>query len=98
MARALRIERPGGWDHHTAGGNEHRPIFRDARDRQRCCQLLAEMVSRFDLRLRGNEREQRGAKRPAVARPGFAFCGLAWGHAVKCSGGTKGKKYAILRD
>src|SRR5213592_2291688 len=48
-----RIERPGGWYHLTARGNERRPIFRDDRDRQHFCQLLAEMVDRFHVRLHG---------------------------------------------
>ena len=51
MARPLRIERVGGWYHITARGNERRPIYRDHRDRQHFCQLLAEMVVRFHLRL-----------------------------------------------
>src|SRR5438876_9335484 len=53
MARPLRIERPGGWYHLTARGNERRPLFRDDRDRQHFCQLLAEMVDRFHVRLHG---------------------------------------------
>src|SRR5439155_13731412 len=53
MARPLRIERPGGWYHLTARGNERRPIFRDARDRKHFCQLLTEVVSRFQVRLHG---------------------------------------------
>src|SRR5437667_12743342 len=52
MARPLRIERPGGWYHLTARGNERRPLFRDDRDRQHFCQLLAEMVDRFHKRQR----------------------------------------------
>jgi putative transposase len=51
MARPLRIERPGGWFHCTARGNEQRPIYRDDRDRQHFCELLAEMVERFRIRL-----------------------------------------------
>ncbi len=51
MARPLRIERPGGWYHLTARGNERRPIFRDDGDRKHFCQLLAEMVDRFHVRL-----------------------------------------------
>ena len=53
MAGPLRIERPGGWYHLTARGNERRPLFRDDRDRQHFCQLLAEMVDRFHVRLHG---------------------------------------------
>ena len=51
MARPIRIERAGGWYHVTARGNERRPIFRDHRDRQHFSELLAEMVSRFRVRL-----------------------------------------------
>ena len=51
MARPLRIERVGGWYHVTGRGNERRPIFRDNRDRQHFCELLAEWVSRFQVRL-----------------------------------------------
>src|SRR5206468_9907300 len=53
MARPLRIERPGGWYHITARGNERRPIFRDDREREHFCQLLAEMVDSFHVRLHG---------------------------------------------
>jgi putative transposase len=51
MARPLRIERPGGWYHVTARGNERRAIYRDDRDRNHFCELLAEMVFRFRVRL-----------------------------------------------
>ena len=51
MARPLRIERASGWYHVTARGNERRPIYRDERDRGRFCELLGEMVSRFQVRL-----------------------------------------------
>ena len=51
MARPLRIERIGAWYHLTGRGNERRAIFRDDRDRQHFCELLAEMVERFRLRL-----------------------------------------------
>lgn len=51
MARPLRIERIGGWYHLTARGNERREIYRDNRDRQHFCELLAEMVERFRVRL-----------------------------------------------
>jgi REP element-mobilizing transposase RayT len=51
MARPLRIERVGGWYHLTARGNERRAIYRDDRDRLHFCELLAEMVSRFGVRL-----------------------------------------------
>ena len=51
MARPLRIERIGAWYHLTGRGNERRAIFRDDRDREHFCQLLAEMVERFGIRL-----------------------------------------------
>ena len=51
VSRPLRIERAGGWYHVTARGNERRPIYRDARDRRHFCELLAELVPRFHLRL-----------------------------------------------
>jgi len=49
MARSIRIERAGGWYHLTARGNERRAIYRDPRDRQHFCDLLAEMVRQFDV-------------------------------------------------
>jgi putative transposase len=49
MARPLRVERAGGWYHITARGNERRAIYRDNRDRQHFCELLAGMVSQFRL-------------------------------------------------
>jgi REP element-mobilizing transposase RayT len=49
MARPLRIERVGAWYHITGRGNERRSIFRDDRDRQHFCDLLAEVVERFNL-------------------------------------------------
>src|SRR5208283_2431525 len=51
VARPLRIERPGGWYHVTARGNERRAIFRDDRDRQHFCDLMAEAVETFGWRL-----------------------------------------------
>jgi putative transposase len=51
MARPLRIERAGGWYHVTSRGNERRAIYRDDRDRVHCCELLAETVARFGVRL-----------------------------------------------
>jgi len=51
MARPLRIERAGGWYHITARGNERRSVYRDDRDRRHFCELLEEMVSRFQVRL-----------------------------------------------
>ena len=51
VARPLRIERAGGWYHVTARGNERKPIFRDDRDRRRFLEVIAEMVTRFRIRL-----------------------------------------------
>jgi putative transposase len=51
MARALRIELPGGRYHVTARGNEQRDIYRDDRDRQHFLDLLAEAPDRFGTRL-----------------------------------------------
>lgn len=51
VARALRIERAGGWYHVTARGNERRNIYRDDRDRLHFCELLAESAKRFRLAL-----------------------------------------------
>ena len=51
MARPLRIERAGGWYHVTGRGNERRAIYRDNRDRRHFCELLAEMVARYRVRL-----------------------------------------------
>ena len=51
MARPLRIERSGGWYHITARGNERQPTYRDRRDYQHFCELLADAVARFRWRL-----------------------------------------------
>jgi REP element-mobilizing transposase RayT len=51
MARPLRIERIGGWYHITARGNNHSAIFLDDVDRRHFCELLEEMVWRFQIRL-----------------------------------------------
>jgi len=51
MARPLRIEKEGGWYHVTSRGNERKPIYQDERDREHFLELLAEMVSRFRVRL-----------------------------------------------
>ena len=51
MARALRIQKSGAWYHLTARGNERRPIFRDERDREHFCEVLAELVDRYRWRL-----------------------------------------------
>jgi putative transposase len=53
MARPIRIERPGGWYHVTARGNERRAIYRDEQDRRHFCQLLGQAVQDFRLRLHG---------------------------------------------
>jgi len=51
MARALRIERPGGRYHVTARGNERKPIYRDDADRTHFLELLGEDTERFGLRI-----------------------------------------------
>lgn len=51
MARALRIERPGGRYHVTARGNERKSIYRDDSDRTHFLELLAETTERFALRI-----------------------------------------------
>lgn len=53
MARPLRIEKPGGWYHVSARGNERKAIVRDDRDRRHFVELVAEMVVRFRVRLHG---------------------------------------------
>ena len=47
MARALRIERPGGRYHVTARGNERKEIFRDDTDRFHFLASLGELAERF---------------------------------------------------
>jgi len=51
MARALRIERPGGRYHVTARGNERKSIFRDEPDRYRFLELLSALEERFGVRI-----------------------------------------------
>jgi REP element-mobilizing transposase RayT len=51
MARPLRIQKCGAWYHVTARGNERRAIYRDQRDRNHFCELLAELVERYRWRL-----------------------------------------------
>jgi REP element-mobilizing transposase RayT len=53
MARPLRIEKPGGWYHVSARGNERKAIYRDDRDRRHFLEVLTEMVARFRFRLHG---------------------------------------------
>ena len=50
MARALRIQLPGGRYLVTARGNERREIFRDDTDRFRFLELLGELDGRFGTR------------------------------------------------
>ena len=50
MARPLRIEKADGWYHITARGNERKAIFRDDRDRRHFLELVAEMVTRSQVR------------------------------------------------
>src|SRR5512139_4048541 len=49
MTRPLRIEFPGALYHVTARGNERKPIYRDAEDRQRFLQRLAGVVETYKL-------------------------------------------------
>jgi putative transposase len=51
MARATRINVRGGWYHVTTRGTERKVIFGDARAYGHFCDLLAEMVERFGVRL-----------------------------------------------
>jgi REP element-mobilizing transposase RayT len=51
MSRPLRIDRAGGWYHITGRGNERQAIYRDNRDRAHFCELLGELVARFQVRL-----------------------------------------------
>ncbi len=51
MARALRIERPGGRCHVTVRGNERKPIFREDADRFHFLELLADLGERFGARV-----------------------------------------------
>jgi putative transposase len=51
MARALRIERPGGRYHVTARGNERKEIFRDDTDRFHFLESLGELAERFGVRV-----------------------------------------------
>ena len=51
MARALRIERPGGRYHVTARGNERKAIFRDDTDRFHFLERLSELRERFGVRV-----------------------------------------------
>ena len=50
MARALRIERPGGRYHVTARGNERKHIFRDDTDYFHFLDLLSELGERFGVK------------------------------------------------
>jgi len=52
MARALRIQCPGGRYHATARGNERREIFWDDSDRFRFLELLSDLERRFGVRVR----------------------------------------------
>lgn len=51
MARALRIERPGGRYHITARGNERKDIFRDDTDHFHFLELLGQLGERFGARV-----------------------------------------------
>ena len=77
MARAVRIERAGGWYHVTARGNERRAIYRDLRDRQHFCAVRADTVGTFRLVLhvavRGN------VVRSVDERYGAVYSGYSYG-------------------
>jgi hypothetical protein len=51
MARALRIEWPGGRYHLSARGNERRDLFRDERDRQHFLEAGGVRFSQFTIGL-----------------------------------------------
>ena len=51
MARALRIQRPGGRYHVTARGNDRQDIFRDEGDHFHFLELLGELGERFGVRV-----------------------------------------------
>ena len=51
MARALRLNLPDGWYHAMARGTERRDLFKDDRDYEHFQELLAGMVSRYDVKL-----------------------------------------------
>jgi REP element-mobilizing transposase RayT len=51
MARALRIERPGGRYHVTARGNERKAIYRSDTDRAHFLELLGEATEAFGIRV-----------------------------------------------
>src|SRR5438105_12855165 len=51
MARALRIEIPGGRYHLTARGNERKDVFWDDTDRFHLLELLGELTERFGVRV-----------------------------------------------
>jgi hypothetical protein len=52
MARALRIERPGGRCHVAARGNERKHIFREDAGHFHFLELLSELGERFGARVR----------------------------------------------
>ncbi len=51
MARAVRIERPGGRYHVAARGNERKDLFRDDTDHFHFLELLPELGERFGARV-----------------------------------------------
>jgi putative transposase len=51
MARALRIERAGGWHHVTARGNDRKNIYQDSGDRFHFLELLSQLGERFGVRV-----------------------------------------------
>jgi len=55
MARPLRIERPGGRYHVTAGGNERKAVYREDSDRTHFLELLSEATKRLTLRVHASK-------------------------------------------
>ena len=51
MARALRIESPGTYQHILSRGNERKAIFQDNRDYERFLELLRTLSERFNLEI-----------------------------------------------
>ena len=51
MARAVRIELPGGRYHVTARGNERKEIFRDDADQFHFLELLSQLGEYFGVRV-----------------------------------------------
>ena len=88
MARALRIQRPGGRYHVTARGNDRRDIFRDEGDHFHFLELLGELGERYGVRVHtcfGNAKSMAGGwgSSPALSGRGR----LDWaGFPGRCPG------------